>query len=423
MALTGKILAYLATDYAFIFLALLFRASWLTVFVLPMAVLIFASFKLPKLQPLPIDVARRIRPKRSMGDEDVEVTLTVTNISPHPIEALQLEDKLPYGVKLKSGTNRLMLSLGPGEAAEFKYTLSSPKRGRHELGPTLFVFKDNLRLRSISGQLSNVDELLVLPKIENLGTVDLRGRRVGPWPGLVPSRRMGIGTEFFELAPYIPGDDLRRVNWKASARSRQLVTNEFEGEQVVDVLVVLDCSEGVLSDIFDYDLLEFQVRFAASLCSQLIMQGNRVGLSIYGAVRTWLDLAFGKRQLLRILDSLAIVRPGAATLPIRYVVESVVSAILPARSLVLLISPMIGDDVPEMIENIATKGYSTICFTPSIGTAPSDLSDSSRIARRIFAAERRLRINNVKHLTRVIEISPTRAIKPSIRMRNEWKAA
>ncbi|HYB67041.1 MAG TPA: DUF58 domain-containing protein [Candidatus Acidoferrales bacterium] len=423
MALTGKILAYLATDYAFIFLALLFRASWLTVFVLPMAVLIFASFKLPKLQPLPIDVARRIRPKRSMGDEDVEVTLTVTNISPHPIEALQFDDNLPYGVKLKSGTNRLMLSLGPGEVAELKYTLSSPKRGRHELGPTLFVFKDNLRLRSISGQLSNVDELLVLPKIENLGTVDLRGRRVGPWPGLVPSRRMGIGTEFFELAPYIPGDDLRRVNWKASARSRQLVTNEFEGEQVVDVLVVLDCSEGVLSDIFDYDLLEFQVRFAASLCSQLIMQGNRVGLSIYGAVRTWLDLAFGKRQLLRILDSLAIVRPGAATLPIRYVVESVVSAILPARSLVLLISPMIGDDVPEMIENIATKGYSTICFTPSIGTAPSDLSDSSRIARRIFAAERRLRINNVKHLTRVIEISPTRAIKPSIRMRNEWKAA
>jgi uncharacterized protein (DUF58 family) len=358
-----------------------------------------------------------------MGDEDVEVTLAVTNISPHSIEALQLEDKLPYGVRLKSGTNRLMLSLGPGEVGEFKYTLSSPKRGRHELGPTLFVFKDNLRLRSISGQLSNVDELLVLPKIENLGTVDLKGRRVGPWPGLVPSRRMGIGTEFFELAPYIPGDDLRRVNWKASARSRQLVTNEFEGEQVVDVLVVLDCSEGVLSDIFDYDLLEFQVEFAASLCSQLIMQGNRVGLSIYGAVRTWLDLAFGKRQLLRILDSLAIVRPGAATLPIKYVVESVVSAILPARSLVLLISPMIGDDVPEMIENIAVKGYSTICFTPSIGTIPNDLNDSSRIARRIFAAERKLRISYVKHFTRMIEISPTRAIKPSIRVRNEWKTA
>jgi uncharacterized protein (DUF58 family) len=234
---------------------------------------------------------------------------------------------------------------------------------------------------------------------------------------------MGIGTEFFEISPYVPGDDLRRVNWKASARAGELVTNEFEGEQVVDILVVLDCSEDIMSDLFDYDALEFQVEFAASLCSQLIMQGNRVGLSIYGAVRTWVDLAFGKRQLLKLLDSLAVVKPGAATLPIKYVVESVIASILPARSVVLLISPMIDDAVPEMITNITLKGYTTICFTPSIGTNPRGLDDSSRIARRIFAAERKLRINKVRQLARVTEISPTNAIRPSLRMRNEWKAA
>jgi len=423
MALTRKTLAYLTAAYAFIFLALLYRAPWLTVFVLPIAVLIFASSKLPKLEPFPIAVTRRIHPIRSMGDEDVEVTLTVTNRSPHPIEALQLEDNLPHEVKVKSGTNRLMLSLSPGEVAGFSYRLSSPKRGTHELGPTLMVFTDNLQLRSVISRLSNVEQFLVLPKIETLGTIDLKGRRVGPWPGLVPSRRMGIGTEFFEISPYVPGDDLRRLNWKASARSGQLVTNEFEGEQVVDILVVLDCSEDVMSDLFDYDALEFQVEFAASICSQLIMQGNRVGLSIYGAVRTWVDLAFGKRQLLKILDSLAVVKPGAATLPIKYVVESVIASILPARSVVLLISPMMADVVPEMIENITMKGYTTICFTPSIGTILRGLNDSSRIARRIFAAERKLRINKVRQLARVIEVSPTIAIRPSLRMRNGWKAA
>ena len=423
MALTRKMLAYLATGYTFILLALLFRASWLTIFVLPVAVLIFASSKLPKLQPFPIAITRQIQPTRSMGDEDVDVTLTVTNKSTHVIEALQLEDNLPDEMKLKSGKNRLIVSLRPGEVAAFKYRLSSPKRGTHELGPTLTVFTDNLQLRSVISRLSNVDQFLVLPKIEKVGTVDLKGRRVGPWPGLVPSRRMGIGTEFFEISPYVPGDDLRRVNWKASARSGELVTNEFEGEQVVDILVVLDCSEDVLSDVFDYDALEFQVEFAASICSQLIMQGNRVGLSIYGAVRTWVDLAFGKRQLLKILDSLAVVKPGAATLPIKYVVESVIASILPARSVVVLISPMIADALPEMIENITMKGYTTICFTPSIGTSLRGLNDSSRIARRIFAAERKLRINKVRQLARVIEVSPTIAIRPSLRMRNGWKAA
>jgi len=423
MALARKTLAYLTTAYAFIFLALLFRASWLTVFVLPIAVLIFASSKLPKLEPFPIAVTRRIHPIRSMGDEDVNVTLTVANRTPHTIESLQLEDNVPDELKIKSGTNRLMLSLRPGEVAGFSYTLSSPKRGTHELGPTQVAFTDNLKLRSVIARLSNVNQFLVLPKIEKLGTIDLKGRRVGPWPGLVPSRRMGIGTEFFEISPYVPGDDLRRVNWKASARAGELVTNEFEGEQVVDILVVLDCSEDIMSDLFDYDALEFQVEFAASLCSQLIMQGNRVGLSIYGAVRTWVDLAFGKRQLLKLLDSLAVVKPGAATLPIKYVVESVIASILPARSVVLLVSPMIDDAVPEMITNITLKGYTTICFTPSIGTNPRGLDDSSRIARRIFAAERKLRINKVRQLARVTEISPTNAIRPSLRMRNEWKAA
>ena len=423
MALTRKTLAYLATAYAFIFLALLFRASWLTVFILPIAVLIFASSKLPKLEPFPIAVTRRIQPMRSIGDEDVEVTLTVTNKSPRPIESVQLEDNVPDELEVKSGTSRLTLSLRPGEVASFSYNLSNPKRGTHELGPTQVAFTDNLKLRSVIARLSNVDQFLVLPKIEKLGTIDLKGRRVGPWPGLVPSRRMGIGTEFFEISPYVPGDDLRRVNWKASARAGELVTNEFEGEQVVDILVVLDCSEDIMSDLFDYDALEFQVEFAASLCSQLIMQGNRVGLSIYGAVRTWVDLAFGKWQLLKLLDSLAVVKPGAATLPIKYVVESVIASILPARSVVLLISPMIDDAVPEMITNITLKGYTTICFTPSIGTNPRDLDDSSRIARRIFAAERKLRINKVRQLARVIEISPTMAIRPSLRMRDEWKAA
>ncbi len=186
---------------------------------------------------------------------------------------------------------------------------------------------------------------------------------------------------------------------------------------------MLDCSEDVFSDIFDFDVLEFQVGFAASLCSQLIKQGNRVGLSVYGAVRTWVDLDFGKRQLLRLLDSLAIVRPGPTTLPIEYVVESVIAAILPARSVVLLITPMVSDKVLTLIENITMKGYTAISFVPSPRTTPGNVNESSRIARRIFAAERKLKINRAKQLTQVIELSPTTAIKPLLRMRSRWKTA
>jgi uncharacterized repeat protein (TIGR01451 family) len=423
MALTKRTLGYLVIAYTFIFLSLALRTPWLTIFALPVAILLFASVRLPATNPNPLSVSRQIQPGRSVGGEDVTVTLTVTNTSPHTIHSFQIEDRLPNQLKIGGGTNRLVLSLRDGETTRFQYQISNPSRGGYDIGPTTIRLWDSLALRTVKIQLTNVDELIVLPRMEKLGIVDLKSRRFGPWPGLVPSKRIGIGTEFFELAPYVPGDDLRRVNWKASARSGTLVTNEFEGEQVIDVLVVLDCPDVLSSQLFEYNALEFQVSFAASLCSQLITQGNRVGLSIYGAVRTWVAPAFGKRHLLRLLDSLALVKAGPATLPIKYVLESVVSTILPARSLIILVSPLIDDDVVGMIENIAKKGYSIVCFAPNPRSNLQGLSESAKVAIRLFAAERNLRMNRAKDLAVMIQLSPNMPVKPMLRTRPRWSIA
>jgi uncharacterized protein (DUF58 family) len=423
MSISRKAVVYVSIAYTFIFLALVLRETWLTAFVLPIAVLLFLPSKLPSSEPLPLIITRQIQPERSIGQEDVDVKLTVRNTSNHPVDGIQLEDKVPQSLRLKAGVNRVTISLNPGEELELKYRVMSPKRGSYDLGPTTVRFVDNLRLRESLLQLGNVDSLTVLPQMEELGTLDLKARHLGPWPGLILSRRMGLGTEFFELSAYTPGDDLRRVNWKASAKLGQLVTNEFEGEQVTDVLVALDCSQGVTSRLFDFDAMEFQVSLAASLCSQLILQGNRVGLSVYGAVRTWVNLSFGKRQLLRILDNLAIVRPGPATVPIEYAVESVITALVPARSIVVLISPLVGKDIVELIENITVRGYGVICFTPSASSNPPNAPESATIAWRILTLERKLTMAKLSRMANVVEVSPNVAIKPVLRFRRRWSTA
>jgi uncharacterized protein (DUF58 family) len=413
----------LSIAYGFIFLSLGLRTPWLSVFVLPIAVLLFVPVAFPQSGVVPISVERKMRPTRSVAGEDVTVMLTVTNTSPQIIHSLMIEDRLPGELTLGGGTNRLLLSLRSGESSRFEYLISKPRRGSHQVGPTIIRITDGAGLRTIDYRLRNTDELIVIPQVEKLGIVDLKGRRFGPWPGLVASKRIGIGMEFFEISPYVPGDDLRRVNWKASARSGRLVTNEFEGEQVIDTLLMLDCSEDVKSPVFDYDALELQVNFAASLCSQLIMQGNRVGLFVYGAARTWVSLGFGKRHLLRLLDSLAFVRAGQASLPIKYVSDAIVSAILPSRSLVVLISPMIRDDVVDMLEGLVVNGYDLLCFIPSIRPYPYVASESSRIARRIFADERSLRIRRAEKMATVIQLSPDFTVKTQLRVGSRWKRA
>ena len=411
----------MAIAYAFIFLSLGFRTPWLTIFVLPIAVLLFVPLPFPKSGSAPISVERKLRPVRSIAGEDVTVMLTVTNNARQMIHSILIEDRVPDDLELGGGTNRLLLSLRGGETTQFEYLISKPKRGSHQLGPTLIRIADTAALRTIDYRIPNAEELIVIPQVEKLGIVDLKGRRFGPWPGLVASKRIGIGMEFFEISPYVAGDDLRRVNWKASARSGRLVTNAYEGEQVIDTLLVLDCSEDVKSRLFDYDALELQVNFAASLCSQLIMQGNRVGLFVYGAARTWVSPGFGKRHLLRLLDSLAFVKPGQATLPIKYVTEAVVSAILPSRSLVILISPMIRDEVVDMLEGIAVNGYDILCFTPSIRRNLGMVSESTRIARRILEDERTLRIYRAEKAASVIQLSPDHSVKMQLRVSSKWK--
>lgn len=416
MALTRKGLFYLIIAYFFIGLALIFKEPALTVFVIPNALLLLLSSHVPKSPNL--KVSRRINPPRSFGDENVDVSVEVYNDSDERIEELSLNDQIPESLILESGTPTLTLQMHPYERVEFGYRFLAPGRGNYALGPLSLQTADVMQFHECKGEIPCNDELTILPKMEKLGPIALRARRVEQWPGQVPSRRMGSGTEFLELRQYEPGDELRRINWKASARKGSLVTNEFEREQVTDALLVVDASQGTFSKIFDFDVAEFELSLTASLCSQLISQGNRVGLSVYSMVRTWVDPGFGKRQLLRLLRSLATVRPGRASIPLQYAVESVIVSMVAARSVIIFISPLLDDDIVKVMANLAERGYGIICFTPVVGSNVADMNQSMVLARRILVSERRIKIAEGARFARLIEFSPQLDLRNELR---RWK--
>ena len=417
MALTRKAVAYLGFAYIFIGLALVFRQPALTIFVIPIALTFFYSSVVSRHQIPNLTITRKLNPLRSFGGESIKVTVEVLNNLNVEIKELHLEDHVPSSLRLESGSNSFSLSLKPFERTERFYEVSAPKRGQYALGPLKATSMDPMRFRQISVEIPGKDRVMILPQVEDLGKVDLAARRVGPWPGTVPSRSVGPGTEFFELRLYSPGDELRRINWKASARQARLVTNEFEAERVTDVLVALDCSESVLSSVFSFDAEEFEVNLTASLCSQLLLQGNRVGLLVYGAERTWVSPAFGKRQLLRILSGLTITKAGRAVIPIDFAVETIVNAVLPARSVIAFISPLMGDAIVEVVRNVAAAGYSVICVTPSIETSAGNEPRSNVLARKIVETERRINLRQVASIARCVEASPNISIRVLSRRR------
>ena len=114
------------------------------------------------------------------------------------------------------------------------------------------------------------------------------------------------GSEFFALRDYRPGDTLRHVNWKASARRDTLVTNEYETERSGDVTIIVDART-----IGGDEDLEATVEAATSLSSYFLKQRDRVGMVILGHVVDVIKANYGKRQMQKIVDHLTDARPGA----------------------------------------------------------------------------------------------------------------
>jgi uncharacterized protein (DUF58 family) len=423
MALTKKAVAYLSLAYMFIGFALVLKQPVLTIFVIPIALPFFYSSLSSRLQTPNLTVKRKLNPVRSFGGEPIKVTVEILNNLNVGINDLHLEDQVPNSLHIESGSNSFRLSLKPLERTEHFYEISAPGRGQYALGPLKVATMDPMRFRRYSVEVPGRDRVMILPRVEDLGKVDVNAKRVGPWPGTVPSRSVGPGMEFFELRLYSPGDELRRINWKASARQARLVTNEFETERVTDVLVVLDCSESILSSVFSYDAQEFEVNLAASLCSQLLLQGNRVGLLVYGSERTWVSPAFGKRQLLRILNGLTIAKAGRAVIPIDFAVETIVNAVLPARSVIAFISPLMGDAIVEVVRSVAAAGYSVICLPPSMEESARNEPRSKVLARKILETERRINLRQVTSIARCVEVSPHTSIRLLTRRRFARKFA
>src|SRR5439155_1125748 len=130
-------------------------------------------------------------------------------------------------------------------------------------------------------------QIVVAPAMEDLRRAALQPRRTRPWFGQVASRRIGPGTEFWGVREYVAGDEVRRINWKASARLERLFTNEYEGERSGDVVIVVDArresSVGTEAD----NPVEHAVRAALGIADRVLATKNRVGLIVYRQVIDW----------------------------------------------------------------------------------------------------------------------------------------
>ena len=277
------------------------------------------------------------------------------------LEQVRIEDPVARGIDVQDGETCLLTSLAPGARAELAYTVVA-RRGAYHFPSVQVTVSDHLGLFRWRGDIPVSSRLMVYPEVPRVRRVTIRPQGTLAYAGPVPARRGGPGIEFFGVREYHPGDPLRWVNWKASARHPQsLYSNEFEQERVADVGLILDTRQR--SDIHaDGDsLFEHAIQAAAGLSQAFLNDGNRVGLLLYGRVLDWTFPGYGKVQQERILQALARAEPGVSMVFDR--LDNLPARFFPPRSQIILISPLFPDD-PAMLVRLRARGYALLVISP-----------------------------------------------------------
>jgi uncharacterized protein (DUF58 family) len=325
-------------------------------------------------------------------------------------------DLLPREFAIVRGTNHAVVSLEEGGTLQLAYTVRCAVKGDFVLGPVRARSLDSLGLTAEDASSPVTSRIVVAPAMEDLRRITIRPRRTRPWFGPVPSRRIGEGAEFWGVREYASGDEVRRINWRASARLDRLQTNEYEGERTGDVVVVLDARREAYVGTEADNPVEHGVRAALGIVGRVLAEKNRAGLIVQRRVLDVVRLASGRKQLYRILEHLLHVAPGGEW-PIAYV-ASAVSRHFPPGCLVVLITPLLDRGAFLAVMDLLARGYDVSIVSPS----PLDVERRHRMeaeedgmAYRILAMERANLLAQLRRVAPVVEWDPATSLALALR--------
>jgi uncharacterized protein (DUF58 family) len=125
------------------------------------------------------------------------------------------------------------------------------------------------------------------------------------------TRRAGVGIQHFDHRDYLPGDEVRHIDWRQTARRRRPIVRRFESESVSDWTIVLDASSSMAAH--GGAKWRATVRMAAAMSYALLQVGHRVGLLVFGGrVLSQCPRGRGQHHYALIARLLAAQQPVAA---------------------------------------------------------------------------------------------------------------
>jgi len=322
--------------------------------------------------------------ERNRAIELDELQLLVRIRSAVGVEQLDVFVRLPDELTVVDGRNPVAVRLEPKEERELEYTLRCDRWGSYLVGEVGLTAHDRFRVLRYDAQLDLRTPFKVYPRPEEIRDL-LRPWETQVFAGNQVAREKGEGIEFADLRPFVPGDRVRRVNWRASARRGELWVNELHAERNADVILFLDSFTEARRE--DESTLDRTVRGAAALVEHYLEHKDRVGLVSFGGVLNWLIPSTGLVQLYRIVDSLL-----DTEIVLNYAwkdLDIIPRRTLPPKALIIALTPLLDERAAGALLDLRARGFDlAIVEISPIPFVRAGRREHERLAYRIWQLKR-----------------------------------
>jgi uncharacterized protein (DUF58 family) len=316
--------------------------------------------------------------------EGDELTVTVSLEPTADLGRLELELHPPVGLVVV-GNARRALGLRVGETREVGFTLRSYRWGGYRAGVLASHARDRFGLIEYELPTFALGAIRVFPTTERLRAM-LDPVELQATTGSRVARELAEGLEFAEIRPYRPGDRLRRINWRVTARRGSPYVSDRHPERNADVILFLD----TFSDVGDTraGTLAAAVRAAVTLASGYLARRDRVGVIGFGGVLQGLGPRLGTAQLYRILD--ALIGSEVVSSYARKTVSFVPRRLLPPKALVIAITPLVDERSIVALFDLRARGFdlAVVEVSPVPMVAPGD-TPAAALAYRLWLLRRK----------------------------------
>jgi uncharacterized protein (DUF58 family) len=264
----GICIALFIVSFFFPAVAIFPKIVWYVIIVL---VLIDFIFLFISAAPL----AKRTMSERFSNGDDNKVSLQITNTMAFDV-SMEIIDEQP--VQLQKRDWLVKENFTPNQQKTINYIIQPTQRGEYYFGNILIYVKSKLGLVLRRHTIEAATMVAVYPSFLQLRKYELLSNTTMLEHGNKRMRKIGHSMEFEQIKDYVSGDDIRSINWKASARKSSFMVNNYTDEKSQQVYCIIDKGRLMKMPFNGLSLLDYAINSTLVLSSTCLQKQDKVGL-------------------------------------------------------------------------------------------------------------------------------------------------